>query len=224
MPRRRKIRVDEPHFTIRPDGKTSYERQGREKELLCDRATMFGSPDNALVYDPGPKQRVPKEGAWAMITRRLPNMERDMQKVIRVARVFYVEHTGEADEFGFLPDGRYKVLCRSPWGEVMLWPYEYSVMDAETVISLWQDGELIFHPLNVQLARFNDIVFYARSRGIALPDAMVLALGTLKGPVGWFEPPKELAREAEAMEQSVHRRIPRRRSKKPMSVKLEVVK
>lgn len=201
----------------------SYERQGHEKDLLVTRYAMFGDTANTLVHDPGEKQRVPKGGAWVMITRQLPAMEKAMDKHIKVARMFYVEHDGEADEFGFLPDGSYKVVCRSPWGDVKLWPYEYSTIDTPALMDLWQSKEIIFHPLNVQLARFNDIVFYARSRGIGLSDAMVMALGTLKGPVGWFEPTKKLAREAEAMERSAHREWKSRRTiKTPMNVELKV--
>ena len=223
MGRAKRVKLTAAHFTPRPDGKVSYERQDREKEILCHRATIFGNTANSLVYDPGEKQRIPKDGAWVMITRELPPMEKNLQKHIRVARVFYAEHDGEADEFGFLPDGSYKVVCRSPWADMKLWPYEYSTIDAPSLLDLWQSKEMIFHPMNVQLARFNDIVFYARSRGIGLPDAMVMALGTFKGPVGWFEPTRKLAREAEAMERSVHREWkPRRTLKTPMQIELEV--
>lgn len=70
---------------------------------------------------------------------------------------------------------------------------------------MWSDGELIFHPSRIDDVRFSEIAFYARSRGIGLADAAVMALGTLTGPVGWFEPRPDLAEECEAMERSVHR-------------------
>lgn len=218
---RKADRTFSPHFTPRSDGKQSYERQGEEKERLVSQSRHFADPANTLIYEPGEKQRIPKEGAWAMITRQLPPMEKGMQDHIRVARVFYVEHDGEADEFGFLPDGTYKVVCRSPWGDVKLWPYEYSAIEPATLILLWQDRELVFHPTNVEKTRFNDIVFYARSRGIGIADAMVMALGTLKASVGWFEPAPEIVEDAEALERSVHREWkPRRTSKTPMKVRL----
>jgi hypothetical protein len=56
-----------------------------------------------------------------------------------------------------------------------------------------------------------------------LADAMVMALGTIKGPVGWFEPStRELRRECEAMEARVHRWKPRRMVKEPMKVTLSI--
>lgn len=197
--------IQKPNLRMTWEGAT-FERTDDEKDFLCDRISRFADQANGEVYNPGPKQRIPKGGAWAMITRKLPGIEGSIDQHIRVARFFFLEHCGEADQFGFLPDGRYMALCNSSWGTVRLWPYEYSVVPVPSILEMWQDGEIIFHPVNVQLARFNDIVFYARSRGILLADAMVLALGTLKGPVGWFEPRPDLAKEAEDMEEGVHRR------------------
>lgn len=199
-------------MTLRQDGAASYERQGNDKDALIDRALMVGfggndfDPANADVYNPRDHQRVPKAGAWAIITRQLPPIENRINEQVRVARIFYVEHVGNADDFGFAPNGSYKVKCRSPWGDVCLWPYEYSVMDPAKIVALWQSGDIVFHPTSTTEAAFNAIVFYARSRGIALADAMVMAVGTLVGPVGWFEPATaELAEDAEALERHVHR-------------------
>ena len=217
----RRPKILQPHFTARPDGKVSFERQGKEKEILSRRNALFGDPAGRLVYDPGEMQRIPKEGAWVMITRQLPGIEKGIDKKIRVGRVFYAEHDGAADEFGFLPDGAYKITLRSPWGDVKVWPYEYSTIDAGKLMELWQGKQLLFHPTNVELTRMNDIVFYARSRGIGLADAMVLALGTLKGPVGWFEPgTKKLVKECEDLEQYVHRG--RRKSKRTIDGPMKV--
>lgn len=215
--------VASAHFTVRPDGKVSYERQGEEKDFLLRRSMIFGNPANHLLYDPGEKQRIPKAGAWVMITRKLPPIEKRMDEKIRVARIFYAEHDGEADEYGFLPDGSYKITVRSPWGDVKILPYEYSTIDTPRLMSLWQDKELIFHPTNVELTRMNDIVFYARSRGMGIADAMVLALGTLRGPVGWFEPAADLVKSCEEMEHRIHNWVPKRTLKKPMEVTIEVM-
>jgi len=199
--------IERPNLRMTWEGAT-FERTEDELEFLCDREALFGSqPAQDDVYRPNSKQRIPKEGAWAMIIRKLPGIEGGIDKHFRVGRIFYMEHERSADQFGFMPDGRYKVLCNSPWGTLHLWPYEYSVIPVPTILPLWQDGELVFHPTNVQLTRFNDIVHYSRSRGISLADAMVMALGTLKGPVGWFEPRTDLAVECEAMEQAVHNRV-----------------
>ncbi len=204
------------------DGKVSYELTNHEKEIKL--GYPWGSHEDTFVFNPAPKQRVPKGGAWVMIVRQLPGIERGIDRHIRVCRFFWVEHQSNADSFGFMPDGNYKVICRSPWGDVHLWPYEYSVMQPQELLDLWQTGDLKFHPTNVQLARFNDIVFYARQRGIGLADAMVLALGTIKGPVGWFEPATErLRKDAEAMERRAHRPWKSRRTiEKPMKVLVSV--
>lgn len=187
----------------------TYELQGDAKELAVIReSSLFGGwvdPANADVYDPRDRQRVPTGGAWAMITRRLPPMERGLDEKLRVGRVFFVQHEASADEFGFLPDGRYRVDCDSPWGSLKLWPYEYSVLPPERLVGLWQDGALRFNPTNIELAQFNNVVFYVRSRGIGLADAAVMALGSFTGPIGWFEPAtEELAADLEDMEYRIH--------------------
>lgn len=209
------------YLRIHPDKHTSYERLDEEKEFLMP---IYGNPAQDAIWDPGPKQRFGKAGAWAMVTRQLPPLEGRVDKHVRVGRIFFLQHIAEADEYGFTMDGHFKALCRCPWGDVCLWPYEYSTIEANEVLDLWQKKELKFHPTNVQPARFNDIVFYARSRGIGLADAMVMALGTLSAPVGWFEPAtKKLARACEEMEARVHAPwVPRRTLTTPMELKLEV--
>ena len=170
--------------------------------------TLRGDPANLDVYDPGQRQRVPPGGAWAMIVRRLPPLGGGVDRHLRVGRLFFLEHLSEADDAGFLPDGRYKVMCRSPWGDVHLYPYEYSVFEPAAVVDLWTAGEVVFHPLRIDGARLSEISFYARSRGIGLADAAVVALGALTGPIGWFEPRPDLAEPCEEMERSVHRPWP----------------
>lgn len=194
----------------------TYELSDDAKQDMIDVVTCWNGADsaNALVYDPTGKQRIGKSGAWAMITRQIGPLERNLHEHLRVARIFFVEHVGGADDYGFMPDGSYKVLCRSPWGDVVLWPYEYSTIDPTTVVQLWTAGEIRFHPTAIDNARMNEITFYARSRGIGLADAAVMALGTLTGPVGWFEPREDLAAEAEAMERHVRRPLSARRQRR----------
>lgn len=168
-----------------------------EKEYAIQIACgLFGAmnPANADVYEPRDHQRVPKAGAWALITRRLPPMEGGLDEHVRPGRLFYLEHLHDADEKGFR-SGEYKVRLASPWGELCLWPYEYTVMDPTKIVRLWADGLLTFHPTHVEQARMTAIMFYARSRGIGMADAAVMALGTISAPIGWFEPslPKDAA-------------------------------
>jgi len=180
-----------------------FELADSEKDRVA--SALWGNPANLEVYDPRAGSRVPAGGAWALITRKLPPLEHNLDREMRVGRIFFVEHLGNADEAGFLPDGSYKVICRSPWGDLCLMPYEYSVVPVADILSMWSAEELVFHPLRVDDARFNEIAFYARSRGIALGDAAAMALGTLAGSgVGWFEPRPDLAEECEAMEARVH--------------------
>ena len=176
-----------------------YALEGDALEAEISAAMMFGDPANADVYAPRLHQRVPKCGAWAMVTRRLPPIEGGLDEHLRVGRVFYVEHQSNADDDGFMPDGTYKVVCHSPFGTVHLWPYEYSAIEPARLIDYWQAGEMVFHPEHVETARFSDVTFYARSRGISLADAAVMALGTFAGSIGWFEPRADLAPEMEAL-------------------------
>lgn len=179
-----------------------YELDRKTKDSLA--SFLRGDPANLEVYDPGPRQRLPEAGAWGLITRKLPPLESAVDKEIKVGRIFYLERLPNTDADGFIKGGLYKALLRSPWGELHLWPYEYSTIEPLAVISMWSEGELIFHPLRIDDARLQEIAFYARTRGIGLADAAVMALGTLTGNVGWFEPRSDLAEECEAMEQSVH--------------------
>jgi len=182
-----------------------YELSDRAKSLLDKSPFGWCDPANHEIYDPRPQSRIPAAGSWALITRQLPPIEGRIDQHVRVGRVFYVERLDATDEAGFRADGTYKVRLCLPWGEVQLWPYEYSVIEIPSLLAMWTDGELTFHPLNVEPARLSEVTFYARSRGIALADAMVMALGTIAGPVGWFEPASaELAAKCEAMERGVH--------------------
>lgn len=187
-------------------------------------ATFFGDPANALVYEPGPSQLLPDKGAWIMITRRLPPLEGGIDEKIRVGRVFFAERDPGAMPDGFQLDGTYKIRVRSPWGDVTLWPYEYSTIDALALMQMWQDGEITFHPMQIDAARLSEITFYAQSRGIPLAKAAPMALGTIEGPVGWFEPRADLAAVGEEWEERVHRwkweKSPRT-TKEPMTVTLE---
>lgn len=180
-------------------------------------------PANFLVVDPGPKGLIPKEGAWIMITRQLPPMEYGMAEKVRVGCVFWAVHGYGTDEQGFDPSGKYKVKLTTEWGDVYLWPYEYSRMDPEHIVRCWADEELIFHPMRMDAATLNSQTFYARSRGIPLAAATVMSLGTLSANVGWFEIRPDLREMAEGLEERIHRWQPsRRRSGKPMKVNITV--
>lgn len=189
----------------------TYEYTEQAKDQMA--STMAGlsrmagfhvDPANLEVFDPPDSTRVPADGAWAMITRRLPSIEKGLDREFRVGRILWVDRPASADEQGFLKGGTYKVVCRSPWGEVHLWPYEYRVVDVPAILTMWTAEEIVFHPTNIDQARFTEIAFYARSRGVGLGQAAVMALGALSGPVGWFEPREDLAAECEAMERYVH--------------------
>lgn len=185
---------------VNTDGHVRYALDGDELEVkISSVCALGGHPANADVYAPKSHQRVPKTGAWAMITRQLPPMEFGLDEHVLVGRVFYVQHHGNADDEGFTTDGTYKVTCVTPWHELTLWPYEYTVVPPARLINYWQQGALLFHATNVEPGRLNEVVFYARSRGIDVADAIVMALGTLEGPVGWFEPHESLADDLEAM-------------------------
>jgi len=183
------------------------------KDALAE-SPVFMRPEDLDVYDPRPNQRVPKPGAWAMIVRPLPPLERGLHEEVTPGRCFWVTHQGGADEHGFAPDGRYKVLTNTPWGEVALWPYEYTVIPPERLIAYWTEEALQFHPLDMESAQFNAIVFYARSRGIGLADAAVMALGTLSGRVGWFEPHPDLAAWMEGVAARLHEPLGARRRRR----------
>lgn len=179
-----------------------YELSEESKDGLA--SSMRGDPANMEVYDPGHKQLIPEAGAWGLITRKLPPLEGRVDENIRVGRIFYLERQSNSDSKGFVKGGVYKALLRSPWGELHLMPYEYSTIEPVAIVRMWSDGELIFHPLRIDGARFQEIAFYARSRGIGLADAAVMALGTLSGSVGWFEPCPDLAEQCEEMEREIH--------------------
>ena len=183
----------------------SYELNDEAKELRD--FSFFRGIDlaNREVYSPEKASRVPPEGAWAIITRQLPPVEHGLNERVRVGRIFWVEQHEESDDVGFLFNGTYKVYCRTEWGDLCLWPYEYSIIEFEAVLSMWQAKEITFHPTNMELGRLNDVVYYARTRGISLQDSIVMALGSIKGSIGWFESIPELATECEAMEERVHR-------------------
>lgn len=200
----------------------SYQLDGVDLDAQTYAATLCGEAAGSEVYDPRASQIVDKDGAWVMITRQLPPIENAMDTHVRVGRFFWAEHMSNADDDGFTPDGTYKMQLHTEWGDVCILPYEYSVIAFVDLLDMYQAGELIFHTRNMHETQFNQIVFYARSRGIGLAAATALALGTLRANVGWFEPTPALAEECEALEQHVHRWKSSRTIRKPMMVKLTV--
>lgn len=204
-----------------------YELPQSEKE---DESYLYaiggGHPANDEMHDPREKSRIPKEGAWVLIIRALPPIAGDLDKQIRVGRVFFAEHCDGADEKGFQQNGTYKVRIQSEWGDVCLWPYEYSMIEPLEVIKMWQDGAMIFHPVNMEAARFDQVTFYLRSRGIPMAQAVVMTLGSILAPIGWFEPEPGLAATLEGMEERINRWNPAkhspRKSRKRMKVKIDL--
>lgn len=181
----------------RPAPGGSYELTADQKDAYADYIAKRG--EDVEVVNPRADQRIPNSGAWVMITRPLPPMERDAHRHVRPGRVFYAQHEGGTDEAGFAPTGRYKVRLTTPVGDVSVWPYEYHVVPTTRLLDLLQHGALAFRPFDVSPAQLNDTVFYCRSRGIGLGDALAIALGTLAAPVGWLEPAADLATDIEAL-------------------------
>lgn len=145
-------------------------------------------PANAWVTHPPEDRIVPKQGAWCIIQRQLPPMERGIDKLVTVGRVFWMEHvSSNCDEEGFQPDGTYSVLAKTPFGEPRLFPYEYKRVSIEFLMEMTQAGGYSFTPMALGETFVNDVVFYAMARGIPRPQAMEMALGSLSGPVGWFD-------------------------------------
>lgn len=173
-------------------------------------------PASLLMYDPPANNQVGKDGAWVMITRRLPAIVGGIDLHMRVGRVFFAVRDPSSDDEGFAPNGTYKVLVNSPWGDVYLWPHEYGVMPSEDVLECWTTGDLQFHPTGIDAARVNEVTFYARSRGLPLSIAAVMALGSVHTNIGWFEPPAELAEACERWEREAHR-VHRRTTLEPMT-------
>lgn len=162
-----------------------------KSERAYNSCVFGGNALNAQVYDP--PQIVPQAGAWAMIKRPLPPLEREMDRLYTMGRVFWVEQDPNAiNEEGFRSDGTYKVWARSALGDVALWPYEYTVLDIDWIVKAWDEGALTFHPANLSSAELSDRVFYCRKVGIGLADAVVICLGSITGNVGWFDADPEI--------------------------------
>lgn len=170
------------------DGVATYELLPEEKERRGRYGLYAVHPMEEEVYDPPPEKRISAQGAWVLLLR-LPNIP--IQEHLSRGQLFYAKQQEGADPAGFNARGDYKVMIRTPWGECGLWPYEYSVPSLEKILGWFEAKELVFHPFQGE-PRFNDALFYLRSRGIGLEEALPMALGTFEEPVGWFEPPAEL--------------------------------
>jgi len=150
-------------------------------------------PRNVWRYAPPPEAMVPKGGAWCIIRDDLPPMEREIDKHVTVGRVFWCEHVSDnCDDEGFEPDGSYGVLARTPFGEPKLMPWEYRTITVPLLMECTQQHGFVFNPMKASAHQMNDTLFYCMSRGIPRVEAMVMALGTMSGPVGWFDPHPDL--------------------------------
>jgi hypothetical protein len=214
MARRKQPRV--PRFIAGDDpfvgGTLTYEMTDEEKdkqemfvgaslapnEDMADRLrAVEGMMLNREVYNPSASKRFKRPGTWVMLLRvppvGLPIRDKSIHatKVMSRGLMFWARHDEGTDEFGFNAKGLYKVVTTTPWGEVHLWPYEYSVMDPVAITKMYQAGELIFHPMTKR-PTFTDELFYVMSRGVPVEEAMPMVLGGMVGPIGWFEPSPEL--------------------------------
>ena len=139
-------------------------------------------------WTPPENRIVAKTGSWGVMTTEALPVVSPFSEEITIGRVFFLQHQPGADNKGFNPDGTYSVVCRSPWGDVVLWPWEYCVLKTETITELWSAGHLVFNAMQAAAeASVSDRMFYCMSRGIPRADAMVMALGDVTKPVGWFE-------------------------------------
>jgi hypothetical protein len=172
-------------------GSVSY-RAIADQEAKVEDAIVHAfhcDPRNVWRYQPPPEAMVPKGGAWCIIRSALPPMEREIDSHVTVGRVFWCEHVSDnCDDEGFEPDGSYAVLARTPFGEPRLLPHEYRTISVPLIMEITQQNGFTFHPSKSSAHEVNDTLFYCMSRGIPRGDAMVMALGTLSGPVGWFDP------------------------------------
>jgi hypothetical protein len=175
------------------DGKLSWSHDDEMREILIERDLLYGAHmANGELYDPPMEKRIPKEGAWVMITRP-PRLDRKFR--FEMGQVFYATRWEGSDDEGFVKGGYYKILATTPWGQCGLLPYEYFVPKVEFVIECYQKGELLFHAMT-ETPRLTDALFYCRSRGIGVLEAMPMVLGSFQAPVGWFEMTPELVKEA----------------------------
>lgn len=186
-------------------GKTTFEmteeaKEGERDRLQYDLGRYSGQNEanpwktvdaffaNEAAFDPPAKRIIPKRGAWVMIVKPLPPMEGRVHEKVTVCCVFYAKHVEGTDSRGFDRTGYYKVELHTPWGRPCVWPFEYAPIDNESLARLVQIGELTFHPFEMGTREFNERLYYIMSRGIPVEAAMALVAGTMKAPVGWFEP------------------------------------
>ncbi len=170
--------------------KTTFELSESDKDAQRFHPFSVHPHLEAEVIDPPESKRIPKGGAWVMVLRPPTLAECRFER----GQFFFARHGEDTDPVGFDPWGRYKLRVYTPWGEACLWPYEYSVYSIGSVFDMYTAGEILFNVFNeTPVTKLNSTLFYIRSRGIPLSEAMVMALGTFEEPVGWFEPTPEIA-------------------------------
>lgn len=164
-----------------------------EKSLLIETFRMGPYPlhhGNFEMFDPDASKIIPRKGAYVMILRPLP-IAAPFDK-IKPGMVFWAKHPQGTDSRGFDAKGYYKVELFTPWGTPHVWPYEYSPIQASRLVALYDAGELLFHPQNIELASLEMRVYYLMSRGITKEQALLLMLGKLNRNIGWWEPREDL--------------------------------
>lgn len=178
-----------------PDPRAPYryldtpEHVDRVDEALYTMALLGGPgtrPDlERLSYYPAERE-LPDGGGWITILRP-PFTVLEERFSLALGQTFWAR-AWEGGIDGWV-DMRYSIAVTTPGGDIRLFPHEYCRAPLLEIVEAWGNGEMTFHPLDINTAAFADRLFYLHSRGIPDEAALPMALGSgeINGPVGWFE-------------------------------------
>lgn len=140
-----------------------------------------------LRYDPLDSQVISESGAYVTFVGSTQAVE-GAHGTLRPGETYFANWAPDTQE-GWTRYGQFLVTIQTERGPAWLFPDEYVVLAPLHLWYLVQDETLRFTPnQGIGQMEFGERVFYVRSRGIRLEDAVLMCLGDIKTDIGYFTP------------------------------------
>lgn len=155
--------------------------------IACELDVRSGNALELLRYSPLDSQVIDESGGYVTFVGSMQSVE-GAHRTLRPGETYFANWAPDTKE-GWTRYGQFLVTIQTERGPAWLFPDEYVVLAPDHLWYLVQDETLRFTP-NQGIGRmeFGERVFYVRSRGVRLEDAILMCLGDIKADIGYFTP------------------------------------